>query len=125
MSWIAAGTAILGTGASLYGANKQAKANSAAQASNERQQAEQNRLAWANYLMTRGIDPAGAQTGVVPSSGRAINSRLPLWANVRHTGAGKYVMPSPGGSFAQPPEQGTPPGGGRTWSGLGIQRNLR
>jgi hypothetical protein len=78
---LAAGTtAAVGAGVSMYGANKQAKANQAATATNARLQEEQNRSAWASYLMSRGVNPAGAQTGQLPSNPQAINSRLPLWA---------------------------------------------
>lgn len=87
MSWVAAAVGVAGIGAGLYGANKQAKANKAAQQENARQQAEQNRIQWANYLMTRGLDPAGAKAGEIPANGRAINSRLPLYANVQRSRA--------------------------------------
>jgi len=77
---VAGGSAILGAGVSAYGANKQAKANAAAQADNKALQEEQNRSAWASYLMSRGVNPAGAQTGQLPSNPQPINARLPLWA---------------------------------------------
>ena len=81
MAWVAAGTAVLGAGASLYGANKQSKAISSANDANLKAQEDQNRAAWANYLMTRGINPAGAKAGTIPTNPQAINARLPLWAN--------------------------------------------
>lgn len=81
MPWlIPAVTAVAGIGTSLYGANKQAKANQAAQAENARLQEQQNAQAWANYLMTRGVNPAGATSGQIPANPQAINARLPLWA---------------------------------------------
>lgn len=85
-TWIAVGVGVAGVAAGAYGANKQSKDNKAAQAQNAEQQEEQNRQAWANYLMTRGINPAGAQTGAIPTNPQAINSRLPLWANVKRSG---------------------------------------
>lgn len=75
------GSALIGAGVSAYGANKQSKANQAAQDQNAALQEEQNRSAWASYLMSRGVNPAGAQTGVIPSNPQAINAKLPLWAN--------------------------------------------
>lgn len=82
MPWlIPVATAVIGAGTSLYGANKQAKANASAQAENTRLQEQQNQQAWANYLMTRGVNPAGAATGQIPTNPQAINARLPLWAS--------------------------------------------
>ena len=75
------GAGALGAGATVYGANKQSKSVSAANDANLKAQAEQNKNAWANYLMTRGLNPAGAQTGTIPTNPQAINARLPLWAN--------------------------------------------
>lgn len=51
-------------------------------ANNENQalQAKQNQSAWAAYLMSRGVNPNGAETGTIPSNPQAINSKLPLWA---------------------------------------------
>lgn len=83
-------------GAAIYGANKQSKDNKAANAQNAESQAEQNRIAWANYLMTRGVNPAGAATGQLPSNPQAINSRLPLWANVQRQGTASRGFRIPG-----------------------------
>ena len=82
-------TGAAGIGASIYGANKQAKAVKAASAENAAAQDRQNASAWANYLMTRGVNPAGAQTGQIPANPQAINAKLPLWAtaNFRRPGA--------------------------------------
>ena len=90
-TWVAVGVGVAGVAASAYGANKQSKDNKAAQNQNVASQEEQNRLAWANYLMTHGLNPANAQTGVLPANGQAINSRLPLWAtaNFARPGAQK------------------------------------
>lgn len=82
-TWVAiavGGSAVLGVGASLYGANKQAGAVEDANKANVASQADQNAAAWANYLMTRGVNPAGAVTGQIPTNPQAINARLPLWA---------------------------------------------
>lgn len=111
-----AGAALLGTGISLYGANKQNKANAAAQAENARLQEEQNRSAWGAYLLARGVNPQGAATGQIPTNPQAINAKLPLWANVRRTAGGSYQMARPMG--ANPPASSL---GSRTWEGLGIK----
>lgn len=78
--WAAVAAAAVGAGAAMYGANKQSKDNKAAQAQNAGLQEQQNAQAWANYLMTRGVNPAGAGTGQIPTNPQAINARLPLWA---------------------------------------------
>lgn len=82
-TWVAVavgGGALLGAGASVYGANKQSKAVQDAASKNNDAQAAQNAAAWSNYLMTRGVNPAGAATGQIPQGAQAINARLPLWA---------------------------------------------
>jgi len=83
---VAAGTAaVVGAGTAAYGANKQAKANAAAQDANIAAQKEAERQNWLRYLMQRGIVPdSNTQTGEVPGmvAGGAMNTRLPLWANV-------------------------------------------
>ncbi len=80
-TWVAIGVGVAGVAVSAYGANKQSKDNKAAIASNATLQDEQNRSAWASYLMSRGVNPAGAQTGQIPANPQAINAKLPLWAN--------------------------------------------
>lgn len=85
MGWIAAGSAVLGVVGNLVGSSQQASAISDAADKNAAAQRDQNNAAWANYLMTRGIAPTGQVTaGVLPAAGsyNAVNSRLPLWANV-------------------------------------------
>ena len=72
----------LGAGATVYGANKQAKANASAQDKNYQQFQESERNNWRNYLMQRGINPNGAETGQLPANATPINSRLPLWMSV-------------------------------------------
>lgn len=79
-TWVAVGVGVAGVATSMYGANKQSKDNKAAQAQNAALQEQQNAQAWANYLMTRGVNPNGAATGQIPTNPQAINSRLPLWA---------------------------------------------
>lgn len=73
MAWTA--LAILGGSAlGLMGANKQAKAIENTNQANLQAQKESDRENWDRYLLTRGID---AKKG-----NAAVNSRLPLWANV-------------------------------------------
>lgn len=88
---IATGTALAlsaaaaGVGATLYGANKQAKANQSAQNANIAQQDKQNDAAWTAWLMSKGVQPTSSVTyGTMPAAGasKAVNTRLPLWANV-------------------------------------------
>lgn len=84
-TWVAVaigGSAVLGAGVSMIGANKQSKAIKDAQNQNAELQGEQNNSAWQAYLMSRGLDPMGATAGNMPSGVRAINSKLPLWATV-------------------------------------------
>lgn len=83
-TWVALAVGVAGVAGvatSAYGANKQSKDNKAAAATNAGLQEDQNRSAWASYLMSRGVNPAGAQTGEIPTNPQAINARLPLWAN--------------------------------------------
>lgn len=84
-TWVAIGVGVAGAAASVYGANKQAKSNKEAQASNAALQGDQNQSAWASYLLSRGVNPTGAQTGQLPSNPQAVNTRLPLWASVKRT----------------------------------------
>jgi hypothetical protein len=90
-SWVAVGVGVAGIAAGAYGSAKQSKDNKAAQAQNAGLQEQQNAQAWANYLMTRGVNPAGAATGQLPANPQAINARLPLWAtaNFAKPGAAK------------------------------------
>lgn len=85
MMWVGIGSAVLGAGTALYGANKQSKDNAHALDVNQQQQDKQNNVQWINYLMSRGVQPTGpVATGVVPGPGqsRAINAKLPLWATI-------------------------------------------
>lgn len=81
--WVGIGTAVLGAGTTLYGANKQAKAISSANASNQEAVDKQNQSDWNNYLLQRGIYTGGsATTGSIPTNATAVNTRMPLWASV-------------------------------------------
>lgn len=91
MPWIIpVAAAVIGAGASAYGANKQAKSNASAQAQNAALQKEQNDASWANWLMTRGITPTTpVAAGTMPTAGNytANNTRLPLWATMQRPAA--------------------------------------
>lgn len=101
-TWVAIAVAAVGAGTAIYGANKQAKAVSSAAATNAGLQDQTNQSAWDNWLMTRGVNPEGAATGVIPNNPQPINTRLPLWASVKRPGAvaagfripGRTVAPS-------------------------------
>lgn len=78
--------AAAGIGASLYGANKQSKAQDAANAANTAAVKESDLNQWKSYLMQRGLNPAGVtQFGQVPTNAPAMNTKLPLWANMTFT----------------------------------------
>lgn len=97
VAWIGAGIAAVGLVTNVVGANKQASAISDANAANQSAQAQQNSGAWGNYLLTRGIAPTTPPTpGVIPSAGQytAVNSRLPLWANVTSSNGPKRWVKS-------------------------------
>ena len=77
----------LGAAATIYGANKQASANQAAQQQNYQQFLDQQKNDWQRYLMQRGINPgADTQTGVIPTNGTPMNTKLPLWMTVNTPG---------------------------------------
>lgn len=87
MAWVAVGTAVLGAGTTLYGINAQKKANQATAETNAETQDKQNRAAWSNWLMTKGIAPTtSVEAGVMPTAGKytAVNTKLPFWANVTY-----------------------------------------
>lgn len=73
---------VAGAGASIYGADKQASAQSDANAANTAAVASQNQENWNNYLLTRGVQGNDAATGTIPTGAPAVNAKLPLWANV-------------------------------------------
>lgn len=104
-TWVAVavgGGALLGAGASIYGANKQSQAAKDASKQNAESQADQNAAAWSNYLMTRGINPSGAATGQIPTNPQAINARLPLWATANFAKPGAPKTWRRRGTFTQP-----------------------
>lgn len=127
-TWVAtavAGSAVLGAGVSMYGANKQSKDNRAAQDQNAQLQREQNNSAWQSYLMARGLNPMGAAAGTIPQGAPALNTKLPLWANVRLTSgaSGNRLSTIPLASrSATPMAPAGGVGGTRTWQALGINR---
>lgn len=84
-AWAAVGIGAAGIGTSLYGANKQSKDTAHAQDLNLAAQKESERQNWLHFLMQRGINPdPNTPNGVVPGvpTGGAMNTRLPLWANI-------------------------------------------
>ena len=83
--WVTGGIAAGGLVMNAIGANKQAQANADAQRQNKEQFEAQQLQNWNQYLMQRGIDPAGNTKVGGYGSGQAINSRLPLWASVQRT----------------------------------------
>jgi len=104
-TWVAVavgGSAVLGAGVSMYGANKQSQAARDAAKENKESQAAQIAAAWSNYLMTRGIKPSGASTGQIPQNAQAINARLPLWATANFAKPGAVKTWRRKGTFTQP-----------------------
>ena len=82
---VAGGTALIGTAANMYGANKQSKADAEARRLTYAAEQEAERQNWARWLASRGIAPGPEiQTGVIPGTvaGQVINTKLPLWMNV-------------------------------------------
>lgn len=105
MSWIAVatiGAGALGAGVSAYGAKKQSKAVESANEANDARQAEQNQSAWNAYLISRGINPAGAKTGELPQNAQAVNSKLPLWATANFKTPGSQMTWRKKGSSPTP-----------------------
>lgn len=84
--WIGIATAAIGAGTVVYGAQQQKKLNQAAQNTNANLQGLSNDSAWQSYLLTRGINPAGATAGTIPNNAQAVNVKMPLWAGVSRTG---------------------------------------
>lgn len=96
---VAAGAGLAGVGLSLYGMNKQSKDNQAALNANIAAQNRQNNQAWTNWLMTRGVQsstPLVAGEMPTPENSKAVNTRLPLWANVTY-GSGVAGQPATSG----------------------------
>lgn len=85
MLWTAIGTTAVGLGTSLYGANRQRQDNAHALDVNKATQDQQNAAQWTNWLMSKGVAPTSpVAAGVMPTADNytAVNTRLPLWANV-------------------------------------------
>ena len=98
--WVGVGTLVLGAATSLYSANAQKKANQGAQNANATAQDKQNAASWTNWLMTKGIMPTTpVAAGVMPSAGgyAAVNTKLPIWANVNYGATAPGVSASGGG----------------------------
>ncbi|MCW5548882.1 MAG: hypothetical protein KIT44_07950 [Opitutaceae bacterium] len=73
MAWVAA--AMLGGSLLSYsGAKKQAAADERTAAANRAAHEASEKANWDRYLFTRGVDPNNGN--------RAVNAKLPLWANV-------------------------------------------
>lgn len=87
MPWlIPVATAVAGIGASLYGANKQSQDTKSAQDQNAALTQQQNNSAWTSWLLSKGVQPTTpVAAGTMPTAGNstAVNTRLPLWANVQ------------------------------------------
>lgn len=79
---VAAVAAVAGAGAAVYGASSAGSAQSSANASNQAAVDANNQANWNNYLLTRGVVGNSAPTGTIPTGAQAVNSKLPLWANV-------------------------------------------
>lgn len=110
----------LSAGAAAYGAKKQGDAVDAATDANVAAQDKQNQSAWNNWLLTKGLDGNNAAVGVIPANAKAVNTKLPLYAN---------VMAGPGGGSTLVPTGnlnwwggGPAPttGGARTLAGLNM-----
>lgn len=100
--WGALAIAAVGAGTAIYGANQQKKANAAANATNAENVDKTNDSAWASYLLARGVNPAGAKAGVLPSNPQAVNTRLPLWAQVSRPGTASKGFRITGGPNSGP-----------------------
>lgn len=73
MMYVGIGSAVLGAGTAIYGANKSAKAQQAAIDANKQAQDETNRLNYQRWLESQGVGP----------DGQPINTWLPRYAMVR------------------------------------------
>ena len=85
--WVGIGALVVGAGTSLYSANAQKKASQAATNANVASQDKVNDSAWTAWLMSKGIQPTTpVSAGTIPTAGNysAINTRLPIWANVNY-----------------------------------------
>jgi hypothetical protein len=83
-TWGGIAAAVVGGGLSLYGANKQKQAQEDANKANQASIGQADVSAWQGYLASRGVNPSGvSQFGQIPTNIQAINTKLPLWANVK------------------------------------------
>lgn len=89
MAWVAAGSAVLGTATSLYGANKSAQAQRDAIAANKAAQDETNRLNYQRWLESQGVG----------ANGQPINTWLPRYAMITKP---NVEVPSGFGLFSKP-----------------------
>lgn len=103
-TWGGIAAAVVGGGLALYGSNKQSKAQDAANAQNQQSIANADLSAWKGYLASRGVNPGSvSQFGQIPTNIQAINTKLPLWANVRmNPTAIAARTPQPASAVAQP-----------------------
>ena len=129
MMWVGIGTAVVGAGASIYGANKQSQAIKDANNANATATDKQNNAAWVAWLMSRGIQPTGETTyGQIPTSGNyvATNTKLPVWATMTDTSAPLKAPDLPAVSTATNSStagaSGTP--GGLNASGRSVVKGL-
>lgn len=76
---IAAASSVAGVGLAAKGASDQKKANKKALAQEQQNFEAQQAENWRRYMLSRGVDQ---------STGRAVNTKLPLWATVTRKGKG-------------------------------------
>lgn len=113
---VAGGVGLVGAGVSLYGANKNAKAQAAATAANSANAEGAQQENWRRYGLQRGVDF---------TNGQIVNTKLPLWAGVARNGAGAVSVKTPyvpSGSFNGTAGAGAGTNYNRGWAGLGITR---
>lgn len=111
--WVSASVAAAGVGVSLYGAEKNAKAQQQALQQNKESDIAAQNENWRRYLLQRGIDN---------NTGGAVNTRLPLWAGViRSGGAAPRLVSIPGPAATG----GSTPSGARGFATLGITPRRR
>lgn len=95
--WVGIGALVVGAAGTLYSSNAQKKASQAATNANVSSQDKVNDSAWTAWLMSKGIQPTTpVSAGTIPTAGNysAINTKLPIWANVNY---GTSVPGSNGG----------------------------
>ena len=85
MAWIVGAGIAAGLAASAYGANKQSKAIDSANATNKEISKETNALNWAMKMYDKGVG----------QDGRAVNTKLPVWATVDIDSKGNILRATP------------------------------